>query len=72
MSQAGVLDVESSNPTIPTSFVTDSGTAIPVLNVLEVLGGTAIDTAALGNVITVNAIPIATDDYTYVFLMGGM
>lgn len=35
-----------STPSIPTSFVTDDGTAIPALNVLNVLGGTGIDTYA--------------------------
>lgn len=54
MSQAGILDVEASTPTIPTSFTTDSGTAIPVLNVLEILGGTGIGSTASGNVITIN------------------
>lgn len=40
MSQAGISDFENSNPQIPTSFVTDSGTAIPLSNVLEILGDT--------------------------------
>lgn len=55
MSQAGVLDVLSSNPTIPTSFVTDSGTAIPALNTLNVLGGTGITTAGAGDTITISS-----------------
>ena len=54
MSQAGILDVEASTPTIPTSFSTDSGTAIPVLNTLEIDGGTGVNTSGAGNVVTVN------------------
>ena len=38
----------------PTSCVTDSGTATPALNVLNVLGGTLCDTAGAGNTITLN------------------
>lgn len=33
-------------PVVPTSFVTDDGTAIPALNVLNVLGGSGIETYA--------------------------
>ena len=58
MSQAGILDIESSNPQIPTSFETNSGTAIPLLNVLEVLGDTTtgIDTSGSGNTLTISGI----------------
>lgn len=48
MSQAG--DISSTSgpvpPAVPTSFVTDDGTAIPSLNVLNVLGGSGIETYA--------------------------
>jgi hypothetical protein len=33
-------------PTVATSYVTDDGTAIPALNILNVLGGTGIETYA--------------------------
>jgi hypothetical protein len=33
-------------PAVPTSFVTDDGTAIPSLNVLNVLGGSGVETYA--------------------------
>ena len=55
MSQAGILDIEGSNPQIPTSFTTDSGTAVPIANVLEILGGTNINTSASGNTIIINS-----------------
>ncbi len=61
MSQAGILDVVSSNPQIATQFDTDSGNAIPVLNVLEILGTTTIagtdplSTTGSGNTVTVIA-----------------
>ena len=56
MSQAGILNAASSNPGIPTDFVTDSGTAIPVANTLDILGGSGITTSAVGNTITITAI----------------
>lgn len=53
MSQAGLIDIESSNPQIPTSFDTDSGSAIALGNVLEVIGGAGIETSGSGNTITI-------------------
>jgi len=38
-----------------TSYVTDSGSAIPAANILNVLGGTGADTSGAGNTITINA-----------------
>lgn len=53
MSQAGDMDVESSHPQIPTSFITDNGTAIPLNNELEILGDNGITTEGSGNTVTV-------------------
>lgn len=56
MSQAGILKISSGSlpPSVPTSFVTDSGTAIPVANILNVLGGEGIDISGAGNTVTVS------------------
>lgn len=59
MSQAGLIDIEQANPQIPTSFVTDDGIAIPIVNVLEILGvlvpasGIPIETAGSGNTVSI-------------------
>lgn len=56
MSQAGVLNVVNSTPSIPTSFVENTGTAVPAGNVLNILGGAGIHTAGSGNTVTITAI----------------
>jgi len=58
MSQAGPLDAESSNPQIPTSFITDDGVAVPINNQLELLAeivpnaGIPFQSTGVGNVVT--------------------
>jgi hypothetical protein len=54
MSQAGILDVEASHPQIATSFTTDSGTAVPLANNLELLGDSdqGLSSSASGKTIT--------------------
>ena len=56
MSQAGILSVEGSDPQIPTQFDTDSGSAIPVANILEVLGDNGITTSGSGNTVTISGV----------------
>jgi hypothetical protein len=52
MSQSGLLSVKSI-PSIPINFVTNSGTAIPALNILNVFGENGTITSASGNTITI-------------------
>jgi len=57
MSQAGLIDAVKGNPQIPIRFETDGGgVAIPLANILEVLGGTGIVTSAeSGNTVRITA-----------------
>lgn len=43
----------SSSPSIPTTFEADFGTAIPSLNILNVFGGTGIETTGSGNTLVI-------------------
>ena len=58
MSQAGEIDVVGNHPEIPTEFIANTGTAVPIANTLEILGNyTAADsvpvqTTGSGNTIT--------------------
>jgi len=56
MSQAGPLNIEAGPipPEIATEYVTNSGTAVPALNILEILGSGGVTTSASGNVITIS------------------
>ena len=61
MSQAGIVDFEGSHPQVPTTFVTNLGTATPIANTLELLGTTVaahsvpLGTTASGNTVTIEA-----------------
>lgn len=44
----------SSTPSVATTYVTDSGNAVPVANILNVLGGSGIATTGVGNTVTIN------------------
>lgn len=53
LSQEGLLNVKSL-PTVPTQFDTDSGSAIPAANILNIFGGTDITTSGAGNTVTIS------------------
>jgi hypothetical protein len=54
MSQAGKLNSASGPvpPSVPTSFVTDAGIAVPIANVLNDFGSGSITTTGAGNTVT--------------------
>lgn len=49
-------------PSVPTSFVTDNGTAIPAANILNVLGGSNTTTSGSGNTVTIT---VVNDGFTW-------
>lgn len=60
MSQVSIIDIEGNHPQIPTRFDANVGFAIPIGNVLEILGDvvaagtTPVQTVGSGNTITTN------------------
>jgi len=56
MSQAGIASITKAVPSIPTSFVTDNGTAVPAGNVLDVNGGPGVTTFGSGNQILIDVV----------------
>jgi hypothetical protein len=54
MSQAGALSGSEVGPDVPTSFVTDNGTAVASLGVINIFGGSGSTTSGSGNTITIN------------------
>jgi hypothetical protein len=62
MSQSGILNAAETEPQIPTQFVTNSGTAIPTANTLEILGLNGVSTSALGNIVYIS---VASSGFTW-------
>lgn len=56
MSQAGIISTTSGPvpPSVATSYVENTGTAVPVANVLNVLGTNGITTAGSGNTVSIS------------------
>lgn len=59
MSQAGIINVIDSNPTIPIYFEADTGFAVALFNVINILGANGITTSATGNTITIDGSGVA-------------
>lgn len=60
MSQVSTIDIVGSHPEIPTDFIANFGSAIPIANTLEILGATVaagilpVYTSASGNTVVTN------------------
>src|SRR5690606_25386555 len=70
MSQAGIINVITNNPTIPIYFEADTGFAVALFNVIKVLGDGGIVTSASGNTITIDGSAV-TDNLTITGNQGG-
>jgi len=55
MSQAGEINVVQNHPEIPTQFDADVGFAVPVANILNIVGTGSIITTGSGNTITITS-----------------
>jgi hypothetical protein len=75
MSQEGLVDIIGTHPEIPTEFIADVGTAVPIANQLELLGtvvtaaGIPFESTASGNTVTYEiqyASAVAASDSTSV------
>ena len=60
MSQAGQISV-SGEPSVPIEFVTNSGTAVPLGNSLNILGSAGITTSGSGDTVTIS---LGTEPFT--------
>lgn len=71
MSQSGILKIRDKilPPDVPTSFITDSGTAIPLANIIEILGGAGVATSGFGNVVTIT---VSSSGFSWVVVTSAM
>jgi len=62
MSQAGLLKIPTGliPPSVPTSFVTNSGTAVPVANVLNILATNGVTDSGAGSTVTISGVNATT------------
>lgn len=60
---ANTLNLEAS-ASVAISFVTDTGTATPAANIINIVGGTGIDTQGVGDQVTINVDVDVATQYT--------
>ena len=74
MSQSGILKVADNilPDDVATSYVTNSGTAIPIGKVIDIVGSGIASTSGVGNTITISVPDLTAKDYRLSFLFGGM